>query len=53
MKWRVAEAYTAEALLRMEEGIDGCGDLLAKHLRESAEVGRRMDLGRWLLYYSR
>ena len=53
MKRKVAGAYTADTLLKMEAQIDACGDLLVEHLRQSADLGMALDLGRWLLYYSK
>ena len=50
-KKKVAGAYGLEALLKMEPAIDGCGELLLGKMREFAERGEVVDLGRWMEYY--
>lgn len=52
MKRKVAGAYTMDALLKMENGIDGCGNLLMNHLKQCSDGGTSVDLGAWLHYYS-
>jgi len=50
-KRKVAGAYGLEALLKMEPAIDGCGQLLLGKMREFADRGEEVDLGRWVQYY--
>jgi hypothetical protein len=50
-KRKVAGAYGLEALLKMEPAIDGCGELFLSKMREYADLGKKLDLGRWVQYY--
>ena len=48
---KVANAYSLEALLKMEGEIDGCGVLFLEKMGGFAERGEGVDLGAWLQYY--
>ena len=37
--------------MKMEPAIDGCGELLLGKMREFADRGEVVDLGRWMEYY--
>ena len=48
---KVANAYSLDQLLKMEDAIDDCGRLLISKLSYYAERGQEVDLGSWLQYY--
>ncbi|KAK3679723.1 hypothetical protein LTR78_000099 [Recurvomyces mirabilis] len=52
MKRKVASAYTVDALLKMEKGIDRCGDVFMQRMRQCAKQSEDFDLGTWLHYYA-
>jgi cytochrome P450 len=48
---KVANAYTLEALLKMEPAIDDCSKLLVSKMCGYADRDELVDLGSWLQYY--
>lgn len=52
-KRKVAGAYGLEALLKMEPAMSGCGELFLSKMREFADRGEEVDLGRWVQYYGK
>lgn len=48
---KVANAYTLEALLKMEPAIDDCSKLLMEKMGDYADREEAVDLGSWLQYY--
>ena len=48
---KIANAYSLESLIKMEDTIDDCGRLFIEKMREYADQGKAVDLGAWLQYY--
>ena len=48
---KIANAYSLESLLKMEDAIDSCGKLFLDKMQPYADEGRPVDLGEWLQYY--
>lgn len=48
---KIANAYSLESLLKMEDAIDDCGKLFLSKMQGYAEKGEPVDLGSWLQYY--
>ena len=50
-KKEIANAYSLEALLKMEDAIDDCSKFFITRLGEYADRGEAVDLGEWVQYY--
>ena len=50
-KKKIANAYSLESLLKMEDAIDGCSRIFMQKMGEYADAGKLVDLGAWLQYY--
>lgn len=48
---KVANAYSLDSLLRLEDAVDGCGKLFLRKMQDYADQGQPVDLGAWLQYY--
>ena len=45
---KIANAYSLESLLKMQDAIDDCGKLFLWKMQSYADEGKPVDLGMWL-----
>ena len=50
-KRKVANVFTSDSLLKMEDSIDDCGNLFVSRMHDFARDGKAVDLGAWLQFY--
>lgn len=50
-KRKVANVFTSDSLLKMEDSIDDCGNLFVSRMHDFARDGKAFDLGTWLQFY--
>lgn len=49
---KIANAYSLESLLKLEDAIDSCSEMFIEKMRAYADEKKPVDLGAWLQYYA-